>query len=299
MLPIFIYFQRKTSKVRKNYFEFIKCFSLTQMKTPLQFDEYYLQSELQLIIHIYKIREVFDVAITIGDLDIHENKEKLLQKLLDKILMDLDEDIDINKAIEQCCQIAQYLNLNKGYVLVKFCENLDNFSYINKIADVIYNSDSDTKTLCLISSLILNKIGTQKADLNGAGLNITQQFSVEDLTDFDTKIYVESLQMAVKLTTNSLLKCNSDDLCSSMEIFKWAQNSFFLLRRNVALSNKIFKFHYNFDIAPTFNTLRVMRETYNMYSRYAGQFSNPNTKYLNYFNRDIPFLTEVIIQLFL
>lgn len=154
----------------------------------------------------------------------------LTSKIVDKLTL---ENLSINEAIELIGQVSKLLSVDFADVLFLVGDMLNNFEDILQIARVVSHCE-DVKSLCLITSFILTKLG--KISNNGIGdADMTLNLSSDTWNEIDN--YKEGVQLGLKCATRSLLSSNID-LC--FEAFSFV-NALELENRNV---NKYFEQTY-------------------------------------------------------
>lgn len=171
--------------------------------------------------------------------------------------------------------------VDTDYVLLKLCDKIGNFGVIFKAAKHLYENESKSQHLCLITVLLLKYLGARNWSIQGESSNTSSDGLLNSLSDEDVKndedksdtdMYLEGLTLCQKITSKALLTAGSDDFFAVCEVNNWVNCCFYLTKRDNPVLSNIYKTIYvpQFCV-PSFRTFSVIKESFNTCTTFIGE----------------------------
>lgn len=171
--------------------------------------------------------------------------------------------------------------LDTDYVLLKICDKIGNFGIIFKAAKHLYENDSKSEHLCLITVLLLKYLAAKNLGALGESFNTSSDgilnSSIEDVKNdevkSDTEMYLEGLIFCQKVVRKALLTARSEDVFAICEVINWVNSCFYLTKRDNQIHPDIYKNIYIPDCCvPSFKVFSTIKESFDTCTTFTGKY---------------------------
>lgn len=176
--------------------------------------------------------------------------------------------------------LAMCFLLDTDYVLLKICDKIGNFGLIYKAARHLYENESKSNHLCLITVLLLKYLAAKNLGAQGESFNTSSDdilnSSVEDVKNdedkSDTDLYLEGLTFCQKVMRKALLTAGSEDVYAISEVINWVNSCFYLTKRDNPVQPDIYKTIYIPDCCvPSFKVFSTIKESFDTCTTFTGK----------------------------
>ncbi|KAG5873673.1 hypothetical protein JTB14_013339 [Gonioctena quinquepunctata] len=265
------------------------------------------EERFQIIRGAYKINKYFDCTLTTYDLMFAPKRNSVLDDLLEKINENLrNGSSKIDDILADADRLALWLAMDKDEILIKLCERVGKFDVVLKVAEHLYETESNSRSLCMVAILFLKFLGHQTSSLGSCfddsyndmlmttvALETTKYGNDGD----DSDVFLRGLKFSQDVITKALFKAEKEDFPLLVEVMNWVDCCFYLTRQESALQTKLFRNVFNpKQTAPSLTVLNAIRNYFQVYVGYIEKLKGPDRMHLSIFNGNIPQVTQEQLQ---
>lgn len=190
--------------------------------------------------------------------------------------------LDMEAVFNVCDKLAFFFSLEKDSVLIKFCEKVGKYDAILKIAQHLYNGDSDSKNLCLAAVLLFKYMACSDTQLLCDSFNdVSDDCLLPSHSGSDSLFNLEStssnfimgLKLSEQIIIKALINAKENELYEVVEVMNWINSCFYLTRyQENPLQREIFKHRYHSEhTLPAYSTFAAIRNVFDVFCRFIGE----------------------------
>lgn len=238
-----------------------------------------------IIRNTYIINKTFRKNIKASYLKRYRNAIK--DELIDDVVHQFQEGtLDFTQFLDLVTKISKFLNFDRNDLLVDICAKIEDFTLIHKTAERIYQTPTNSKSLCLIAILLLKHVGSSVQDVNFSISDLSKTL-VPSCSTLDLKVIKDSYLLARRITAQAILKADKYDLDACCLVLRWVEATQFMLSNDTGdIKKYIYKGLFSSDVVvPSYNTFNSVKNVFNVYVDYIREYikSCDPVCYFNYF----------------
>ncbi|XP_057655041.1 uncharacterized protein LOC130893178 isoform X1 [Diorhabda carinulata] len=239
------------SKTQENYYNMLpKLYNILIESTKMEYEKQMFQEDHRLLRGVYYFKNELQCHFTThsfkSSVTKKEKYEELIKMFAEKINSESCKFSDVLKYSEK---VAYHLSKDKDEVLVKFCEQIKNFEFILKAGEHLYDTNADSKNLCLISGLFIQFLGYN--GISAFEPSLLENTCNQTLATFDNlkyeddsyknDIFINGLILAEKILTKARMTATYSDILMVDELSRWINCCYYLTRQDSTLYDELYK----------------------------------------------------------
>lgn len=184
-----------------------------------------------------------------------------------------DGTLDVVKSLESIIALSKYLGTDRNDLLTDFCSKVEIFNVIYKAAERMYDSPTNSRSLCLIATLLLKNMGSFLQDMNQTYEDLNESLTPQN-SKMDLVLFVEGLRLGERIAAKAIEKANKHEMVACIEVLRWMQTANFMLCDIEAEIQKVLcGGTYSSDIVvPSCRSVNAFKDMFNVYVNYIGKY---------------------------
>ncbi|XP_023312485.1 kinetochore-associated protein 1-like [Anoplophora glabripennis] len=268
-------------------------------------DSHIIDEDLKILRGVFKLNKLFGRNVTTYDLRSFSKKNSIFDEIIEEVSEDFNKgSLNMEYIFNVCDNLAVFLSLDKDSVLIKFCEKVAKYDAIVKVAERLYDGESDSRSLCLVAVLLLKYTASCDTHMScdsfsdnsdGCLLPCDSGPGISSSSENASNSFVVGSRLCEKIVVKALINAKEYELHDVMEVVNWIYSCFYLTRSQDPLQTELFKHIYHSEhILPASSTFAAIRNVFELFCNFIGSDRNPCTtyRYLTNFVTDATLLSE-------